>query len=144
MFEWFNKRGRPPTSSVVKPLKGLNYNWLSMRKTDNRFYWISLDKISDGNLMKGHKAAFPAGINPDIRTGNQVFVTTRGIRTFTVLFERDMIDWTKPLSMQVNGNVPPGYKPKVLLPDLNVLLEEFQASGDRKRIFLQRLTFTGF
>ena len=90
------------------------------------------------------KAAYPAGINTDIQTGNLVKVSTRGVKSFTVLFERDMIDWTKPLYVQVNGNTPPGYKPKVLQPDLNVLLEEFLASGDRKRIFLQRLTFTGF
>ena len=144
MFEWFNKRVRPATSTVVKPLKGQSFNWLSMRKTDNRFYWISLDKITEGNLMNGKKAAYPAGINTDIQTGNLVKVSTRGVKSFTVLFERDMIDWTKPLYVQVNGNTPPGYKPKVLQPDLNVLLEEFLASGDRKRIFLQRLTFTGF
>ncbi|MFO0938190.1 MAG: hypothetical protein U0798_16925 [Gemmataceae bacterium] len=144
MFSWFNKRVRPPTSTMVKPLKGLSFNWLTMRNTDNRFYWLSLDKISEGNLMKEKRAAFPAGISPDIQTGNMVKVNTRGIRKFTILFERDMIDWTKPLYFNVNGNTPPGYKPKILQPDLNVLLDEFLASGDRKRIFLQKLVFNGF
>jgi dienelactone hydrolase len=143
MFDWFNRRVRPPTSSVVKPLKGLSFNWVSMRKTDQRFYWVSLNEIAKSNVME-RKGVYPAGISPDIRTGNQVYITTRGVRSFTVLFERDMIDWTKPLSVQVNGNIPPGYKPKILQPDMNVLLEEFLASGDRKRIILQRMTFGGY
>jgi dienelactone hydrolase len=143
MFDWFDRRVRPPTSSVVKPLKGLNFSWVSMRKTDKRFYWVSLNEIAKTNTME-RRGVYPAGINPDIRTGNQVYITTRGVRSFNVLFERDMIDWTKPLSIQVNGNVPPGYKPKILQPDLNVLLEEFLATGDRKRIILQRMTFGGY
>jgi pimeloyl-ACP methyl ester carboxylesterase len=142
-FDWFDRRVRPTTASVVKPLKGVQYNWLSMRKTDNRFYWIGLNEIAKTNLMD-KKGVFPAGINPDIRAGNKLVVTTRGVRKFTVYFERDMIDWTKPLIVEVNGNIPPGYKPKILEPDLTVLLEEFLASGDRKRLFLQKLSFGGF
>jgi hypothetical protein len=116
-----------------------------MRKSDNRFYWIQCDQILNSYLMKPPKGNFPASINPDIKSDrNLITVNTRGVKQFTVFFERDMIDWTKPLDVSVNGNRPPGFKAKILEPDLNVMLDEFRTSGDRKRLFLQKMTLTGF
>lgn len=152
MFDWFHRRIRPPTASIVKPTPGqaavstgARFDWVTMRKSDNRFYWVQCDQIANNFLMKPPKGSFPASINPDIRTDrNQVVIKTRGIKQFTIYFERDMIDWTKPLHLSVNDNTPPGYKSKILQPDLAVMLEEFRLSGDRKRLFLQKLTLTGF
>jgi pimeloyl-ACP methyl ester carboxylesterase len=152
MFEWFQRRRRPPTATIVKPLPGqanvsggARFDWVTMRPTDNRFYWIQCDQIAPNYLMKPPKGLFPASINPDIKADkNLVVVNTRGVRQFTVFFERDMIDWTKPVDVSVNGNKPQGFKAKVLEPDLSVMLDEFRRSGDRKRLFLQKMTLTGF
>jgi hypothetical protein len=52
-----------------------------------------------------------------------------------------MIDWTKPLKVQLNGQSPHGYKPKIIEPDLEILLEEMHGHGDRSMLFLNRLEF---
>ena len=52
-----------------------------------------------------------------------------------------MIDWSKPVSVRLNGGPPKGYKPKVVEPDLEVMLEELYKHGDRTMLFLNKLEF---
>ncbi len=57
--------------------------------------------------------------------------------------ERDLIDWTKPLRVNINGAPAIGYQPKVLEPDLHVMFEELYRTGDRKMLFLGKVEVNG-
>ena len=52
-----------------------------------------------------------------------------------------MIDWTKPLRVNLNGSPAPGWKPKVLDQDVSVLLEDYFQRGDRRMLYLAKLEF---
>ena len=43
--------------------------------------------------------------------------------------------------MDINGQAAPGYTPKVLEPDLQLLLDEYRDRGDRRVLILGRLEF---
>jgi hypothetical protein len=71
-----------------------------------------------------------------------VRVNSRGVTKMTIWLSNDMIDWAKPVSVLVNNGIPPGYKKKVLEPNLEVLLEDYFERGDRRMLFLNKLEFT--
>jgi len=77
----------------------------------------------------------------DIKGNNLIELRTRGVRVVSVWLGRDMIDWAKPVRVLLNGVVPNGYKPKVLAPDPQVLLEDYWHRGDRRMLYLNKLEF---
>jgi hypothetical protein len=113
-----------------------------MRLTDNRFYWLGADKIAKENLLEGHSPGsfVPAGLSGDVR-GNTLVLSSRGVKMVTVWLSRDMIDWSKPVHVRLNEQAPFNWKPKILEPDIGVLLDDYQERGDRRMLFLQKLEF---
>lgn len=115
--------------------------WYTMRRGDNRFYWVGTDDIADRCLLENNKnkSFIPAEIYADIRQGNLIDLRTRGVKHIAIWLERDMIDWTKPVFIRQNGSPLRGYKAKVMEPDLYVMLENFYQHGDRKLLFLNKI-----
>ncbi len=70
---------------------------------------------------------------------NLVKLRARGVREISVWLTRDMIDWARPVRVSLNGNTPVGYKPKVLTPDVEFMLNDYRDRGDRRLLFLSRL-----
>jgi hypothetical protein len=144
MFDWMGRKKRINGAATLQlGTDQIRQAWQTMRLSDNRFYWLGADKIAAGNLLEGHTLGgfTPAGLSGDIR-GNTLILDTRGIRTVTVWLSRDMIDWTKPVYVKVNNQQPFTWKPKVLEPDVGVLLDDYVERGDRRMLFLQKLEFT--
>jgi hypothetical protein len=154
MFDWMSRKRRPGLSSVLQldPTAG-RPEWQVGRATDNRFYWIGA-----GNLLSARQfdpsrpqPAAPAIISGDIKAGNTIVVTGNGARQVTIWLARDLIDWTKPLvvsvggtpplTVSVNGSAPTKWKPQRIEPSLEVLLDDFAERGDRRMLFLQKLSF---
>ena len=77
----------------------------------------------------------------DIRDNNLIDIKTNKVKQLTIWLSGDMIDWTKPVRVALNGSTPAGYKPKVMEPNLEVLLEDYYARGDRRMLFLNKLEF---
>ncbi|MGL4420602.1 MAG: hypothetical protein ACRCZF_08050 [Gemmataceae bacterium] len=143
LFEWMRRKQRAVgTQSLRLNTTGFE-PWQTMRRTDNRFYWVGTTNIAKGNLLETNdgKNLVPAEIIADIRQGNQIEIKSRGLKDVVVWLNRDMIDWTKPVSFRVNGQTPYGYKPKVFEPDLDLMLETFHETGDRRMQFLGRMDF---
>jgi pimeloyl-ACP methyl ester carboxylesterase len=115
--------------------------WQTMRNEDNRFYWVGTDAIVPKCLLENNegKSFVPAEISADIREGNRIELRSRGVSNIIIWLDRDMIDWSKPIYVRHNGNVPRGFKPQVIKPDLDVMLEELYKHGDRRMLFLNRL-----
>ena len=119
--------------------------WQVLRETDDRYYWVGVGAkgISQSNpVSKG----VPSRVNPppqfaaDIGKAGVITITQAiGIRKFVIWLERDLIDWTKPIRININGQLPPHYKPQILKPDLHLMLEELYRTGDRKLLFLGKI-----
>ncbi len=143
IFEWMNRKTR------VRGVASLRLNaatfdpWHTFRETDNRFYWIGTDAINAGNKLKDperpDKPPVSAQFRGDIRKGNEIVVDeVRGIRKITIWLERDMIDWTVPLKLNI-PSAPVVRKPVIMVPDLQILFEELYRTGDRKMLFFGKI-----
>jgi pimeloyl-ACP methyl ester carboxylesterase len=142
MFDWMNRKKRVQGTATLSLGTNRRFEWQIMRQTDNRFYWLGADRIAQGNLFKENNPGntVPAGLQGDIR-GNLIDLQTRGVRTVDVWLSRDMIDWSKPVRVNLNGTPAYNWKARVLEPDLEVLLEDYAARGDRRMLFLAKLEF---
>ena len=58
----------------------------------------------------------------------------------TIVVLPALIDWTKELRVQVDGDVN-GFKRRVMTPDIKLMLEELYRTGDRKMLFFGMLEF---
>ena len=145
MFDWMDPKKRLHGVQVLKLDKPIPLQpWVSIRNADDRFYWIGSDKINPDckyNKDKPLRSYMPAEIKADIRQGNQIIIDTRGAQNIVIWLDSTMINWSKPVSVSLNGHAPPGYKTKVLKPDIELMLEQLYHHGDRSLLFLNRLEF---
>jgi hypothetical protein len=144
IFDWMGRKKRVNGTATLQLGTGPRYRWNIMRETDNRFYWLEVNKVAPGNLIANLRpggVVVPADIQADIRGNNLVDVHCRGVRQLTVWLSQDMIDWTKPVRVQINGTSVTGAKGKALEPNLDVLLDDYSARGDRRMLFLNKLEF---
>lgn len=143
MFDWMGRKKRVNGAATLALGNNPRQPWMIMRQTDNRFYWLGTGQVSALNLVDNlapGKSIVAAEVQGDI-SGNRIVARTRGVRSVTFWLSRDMIDWTKPVSVSLNSAVPQGWKPKVLEPDLETLLEDYRDRGDRRMLFLHKLEF---
>lgn len=149
MFDWMNRKTRVRGAAVLRLNQTLMEPWQVVREADNRYYWIGIgpNALRNPNLLgnpAGAKAVVPAQFRADIGRGGVINIDqARGIKKFVIWLERDLIDWTKPLRVNINGNAAKDYKPKVMEPDLHVMFEELFRSGDRKMLFLGKVELDG-
>ncbi len=143
MFEWMRLKKRVTGTGVLRLNQFAMEPWTIMRKTDNRFYWVGTEEVTQNSLIneKKTKGFVPAEIKADIFQGNEIKISSRGLKNLTIWLDREMIDWTKPISVRINSDVPRGWKPKVLTPDLDLMLEQYYEHGDRSLLFLNKLSF---
>src|SRR5262245_37442478 len=145
MFDWLANKRRVTGTGVLRVGNTKVLPWRTMRRTDDRFYWIGCPAIETANLYETNpKKVYPAEVSADVRPGNLVAVTSRGLKTVSLYLERDMIDWTKPAKVLVNASTPSGVPVagKKVEPSLEFLLEEFVKTGDKKMLFLNKLEFS--
>jgi pimeloyl-ACP methyl ester carboxylesterase len=141
-FDWMGRKRRANGTATLQLGTGPRLAWQTSRETDNRFYWLGADRIAPANLTNPQhptRNVTPAELQGDIRGNNLLELRARGVRTLSVWLGRDMIDWSKPVRINLNGSVAPGWKPKVLEPDVAVLLEDYYQRGDRRMLYLTRI-----
>ncbi|HEV3262949.1 MAG TPA: hypothetical protein VG013_39300 [Gemmataceae bacterium] len=137
-FTWMEgkkrARGLPPQAP------GEYAEFLTMRQTDNHFYWLSADGIADRHVNDAgdwNPRIAGASFKGRIGTGNEINVSAHGLKGLTVWLGRDMlIDFDKPVKVTVNGTQRLNQR---VQPSLATLLEDFYARGDRQRLFLARV-----
>ena len=84
----------------------------------------------------------PATLQGDIRGSNFVDVQCKGVKHLTIWLSNEMIDWSRPVKVQINYNLPQTWqKPKMVEQSLEVLLEDYYERGDRRMLFLNKLEF---
>jgi len=149
LFDWMNRKTRARGTAVLRLNQFSVEPWQIARDGNDRFYWVG---VSQGGVRPSNQLAngLKKVVQPlpqftaDIGKGGTINITqSLGIRKFTIWLERDLVDWTKPVRVTVNGNVPIGYTPKVLTPDLHLMLEELHRTADRKLLFLGKIEVDG-
>ncbi len=139
IFEWMSRKTRINGTATLA-LGNFRQPWMMLRDSDNRFYWLQADKVVTG---KSGGAIVPAELQGDVRGNNFVDIRCRGVKQLTVWLSSEMIDWTKPVKVQINGSTPQTwFKPKMIEPNLEVLLEDYHERGDRRMLFLNKLELT--
>jgi pimeloyl-ACP methyl ester carboxylesterase len=145
LFDWMGRKSRVRGSGTLRLDKFAVEPWQVLRPQDDRYYWVG---IGEGGTRYGNplENGVPPYIGPppqfaaDIgRNGVVTISHALGVRRFVIWLQRDLIDWTKPVRVSVNGTSPVGYKPKIMTPDLRLMFEELYRTGDRKMLFLGKL-----
>jgi pimeloyl-ACP methyl ester carboxylesterase len=144
-FDWMNRKKRTPTTGVLKLGDKTRPPFSTMRTTDNHFYWLGVDEIRKAHLMDGgHKIGVPATIQGDVSGSNAIRITSTGINKLSIYLTADLIDWNKGVTVTLNGAPAKGFlRPKVLEPNLELLLEDYRERGDRRNLLWGKLEFSG-
>jgi hypothetical protein len=154
MFDWMSKKKRayPARHVGIASTTGRGgEEFRTLRDGDNRFYWIGTDSIDPrnvndpGNWQKFTPAAtLQANISigneggaKQARIWNQINVRTSGVKQVTLWLAPNMIDFTKPVAVMVNGR--PHGQQRLQAPSLETMLEEFYHTGDRQQLFYAKI-----
>jgi hypothetical protein len=138
IFDWMNRKTRVNGTATLA-LGTYRQPWQMHRETDNRFYWLQADKIV---LGKFGGTPVPATIQGDIRGSNFIDIQYQRVKRLTIWLSNDMIDWSRPVKVQLNGSLPHTWqKAKEVPQSLEVLLEDYYERGDRRMLFLNKLEF---
>lgn len=144
IFDWMGRKTRVRGTGSLRLNNPGFEAWQFCRDSEDRFYWLGTTSLKPANTIqktpKG-KALIPGSISADIRQGNLIDIRAFGMKNVVIWLEKDMIDWSLDVKVQINSGAPHGYKPSKLTPDLSLMLEELYRTGDRKMLFLGKMTF---
>lgn len=142
VFDWMGRKRRVDPGKVLGPPANerVKEGFSSVRFADNRFHWLSVELKPErvmGNVLTSPAAA-PVKISGKITDGNTISAKAMGARGLTVWFAKGMVDYTKPVKVQI-----PDVKPvtKTITPEIPVLMEDLYERGDRQRPYFARLDF---
>ena len=143
VFDWLDRKKRVRGTASLRLDSTTVQPWQMMRDSDDRFYWIGGGDLKAGNKMVPPATPkLPATFWADIKAGNNIVVSSvRGLNRIIVWLEKDMIDWEKPVTVSISGQIGAGMKAKKLTPDLQLMFEELYRTGDRKMLFFGKLEF---
>lgn len=152
MFDWMGRKKRAGGNAFLNLNPGpidTNLAFQTMRPTDDRFYWLGVEELGDryrvdlaGGVTQA-RSVNPAWVTGDIRNGNEIHILSVGIKKVNIWLSRDMINWENPVKVFYNRQSFPGFKPQVIKPDVEVLMEDFHRRGDRRQLVLYRIELKG-
>ncbi|HZZ78948.1 MAG TPA: PHB depolymerase family esterase [Gemmataceae bacterium] len=157
VMDWMSRKKRyTPLKEMGRATFGNNIGeeFHSTRASNNRFYWLSCEAITDRCLHDPYDkrwagtfrpATFQANLsigNKSDKSGtakiwNQVNMRVSGAKKLTFWITPGMMDLTKPLAVWINGTqVGPT---RQVSPSAETLLEEVFRTGDRQRIYIAKV-----
>jgi predicted esterase len=139
IFDWMSRRKRAtglPELGGSSPDGAVGGQFHSLRDTENRFYWISSDRMTFG---AGSSARLSAVLTP---ANNGIRVNMAGYKQMTIWLNTTMVDFEQPVEIRINPGSGAGKVfNKRVQPSLHVLLEDFYLRGDKKNLFLAKVDF---
>jgi len=148
VFDWMRvkKRVVPMQQLGTDGFRTASGNeFMTMRQSDNHFYWLSTAQVSDGCLNS--RAGWNGSVQPAMLfaridpQNNDILLKTSGLRQVTVWLGRNaqgqnMVDFTKPVTVRILAKQ---LHRKIVTPNLETLLEDLYQRGDRQLLFLGRI-----
>jgi predicted esterase len=166
MFDWMNRKKRYQPMKQLglpSPGSGRGEEFVTMRRGDNRFYWLTTDAIKDAHInttSAWERGKQPATLQATIALGNEldikakgkeggvevtgakvwtsIYVRSSGIGQFTLWITPAMHDFKRDIQVKWNGT--PLGPPRKIQPNLAVLLEDYANMGDRQRLHYARIS----
>jgi hypothetical protein len=146
MFDWMDHKKEQFRRARALPEVGrlggsLSQEFQTMRSSDTRFYWLTTDGIRAGHTIddgQWSNRILPATLQASLREGS-INVTVRNLKQVSVWLTRDMIDFTKPLTVRVNGSIR--WNNRRVTPSLVTMLEDLYVRADRQRLYWAKLDF---
>jgi hypothetical protein len=149
MFDWMDHKRDLKKRATGLPQLGkfgnggpLGEEFQAMRQSDNRFYWLSTTALTKGHFNDGEdwNPRITAGsFQGQIFEGNQLNINVRCVHDVTIWFTKDMIDYSKPVTVRINGVIR--MQNQKITPSLHTLLEDLYQRGDRQRLFWAKAEF---
>jgi hypothetical protein len=145
MFDWMNRKRRAPGYPDLGRSSGVGRgdDYQSMRSTDNRFYWLEGEELNERHVNSARDWSSKVGaayLAARGGSGNTINLTMHGFRRLTVWLSQAMVDFEKPLTVNINGRVT--LASRKIKPSLETLLEDFYLRGDRQRLFSAKIEIT--
>jgi hypothetical protein len=124
----------------------------TVRHSDNRFYWLETNEIDDSHIQeiaawqnnrsvaKMHASiivANQAGAKGAANIFTQISIRSFGIKQATIWLSPEMIDFTKPIQLRINGRLVGNTR--TVAPSIPIMLEEYFQNVDRQRLFYAKI-----
>jgi hypothetical protein len=138
LMTWFDKQKReqlPRSVSLVRDATHLM-----------PFYWVRIDMTEQiaafsENLVDSRDefiaGAIYAKLHAEITASNKIVLNTNRIRRYTVFVNQDLVDFSKPVVIETNGNIS---FEGMVEPSIETLLQEVRHRPDTHTLFPVKLT----
>jgi len=138
LITWFDgqKRNQLPRSvSLVRDATHLT-----------PFYWVRIDMTEQiaafsENLIDSRDEFITGGVyaklHAEIKSSNRIVVSTNRIRRYTVFLNQDLVDFSKPIVVETNGNIS---FEGMVEPSIETLLQEVRHRSNTHILFPAKLT----
>jgi predicted esterase len=142
MFDWMGRKKRATAFPLLGKSGGglFGEEYQCLRPTDNRFYWLSGEDLSDrhnNDRYRWKASMMPATLQAQMGAGNQLNITASGFRKVAVWLGPGMIDFDKPVKIQVNLQLR--WANRKITPSIETLLEDFYRRGDPRRLTVAKV-----
>lgn len=135
LFDWMNRRSRraPPAEFECK----------SMRPWDSFFWWLELEGLPERSMVAPatwppERGTRPTQVRGRLYETNKIDVFHQAQRT-TVWLSPDIVDFDKPLEVELNGRRI-GPRDRTVRPDLSVMLEDARTRCDRQKPYWAKVS----
>jgi predicted esterase len=137
IMDWMSRKKRIfPQQELGRHERGDTF--VSMRATDDRFYWLSSDAIQEYCLNDA--AAWNPAVRPATFQGrigsNFIHLHVSGLKKVSVWLGPGMVNFDQPARIQIGAGVPFN---RPVQPSLETLLEDLYQRGDRQQLFVARI-----
>jgi predicted esterase len=134
MFDWMELHRRAPEPK--------EFEIEILRPTDAHIYWLEADGFREGALPSlawrdGRRQTRPQPLAGTIHQGGTIYVKSGGQQTTVKLAPR-LVDFSQRVRIHLGSRQV--YN-DLVAPDLQALLDELRATGDRQRLYWARLAF---
>jgi poly(3-hydroxybutyrate) depolymerase len=140
LVDWLSVRHRLPTPTHLTVVRDRDHT--------GRLYWVRIDqsrgvasfRASETDKEESRRLQEGAWARADARIdGNTIAVRTERAARYTLLLNRDLVDFDKPILVLTNGTI--SFEGRVK-PDAAVLLREARITPDPGRLVLAELPIT--
>jgi predicted esterase len=144
-FDWLGRKRRAEPGKTLGPTgiqRVSGPGFMSVRAGPNRFHWLSTEDLAPARVLRPVVGAQqrsdsgPARFYGQIVEGNLLKLKLVGMPKATVWFGKGMVDYTKPVSIEVNGGKIAKH---TVTPTPAVLMEDLYARGDRQRPYFAKV-----
>jgi len=122
VFDWMKNFERDPVPRKIVWTPFTHTRYITHK---HYYYWLKLERPRTGMRLEA-----------EIKSGNEIVVSTREVRSFTVFLNARLIDPSKPVKLVVNGKVVHDDRVR---PSLTAIVESLIAKEDPYQVFCYRI-----